>query len=101
MPIMLFEIKRNRLSMIIWSAVLSFLIAVCVFIYPEIAKEMENMKDIFANMIADYNRAHGTSVVAVDGSGWIPPQPLHPTRGGHRTVAKNLIPILKDIFKLA
>ena len=50
MPIMLFEIKRNRLSLIIWSAVLSFLIAVCVFIYPEIAKEMESMKDIFANM---------------------------------------------------
>ena len=58
-------------------------------------------KDIFAEMIEEYNRAHGTSVVAINGSNWIPPHPLHPTREGHKTVAKNLVPLLKDIFKLA
>ena len=34
MPIYFLELKRNKLSLIIWSGVLSFMLAVCVLIYP-------------------------------------------------------------------
>ena len=35
MTLYLHELKRGRLPLIIWSAVISFLIGVCVLIYPE------------------------------------------------------------------
>ena len=47
-------------------------------------------------MIADYNREHGCDIFFVDSFGWIPEEPLHPLRDGHRIVADHLIPILKE-----
>lgn len=46
MPIYFLELKRNKLSLIIWSGVLSFMLAVCVLIYPL----MELMFDSFNAM---------------------------------------------------
>ena len=57
-------------------------------------------KDVFAEMIPAYNKAHGTDVKFVNGSEWIPPQPLHPLRDGHEIVANRLTPILKELFEL-
>ena len=50
MTIFLHEFKRNRLSIIIWSLALSFMLGVCVLIYPEMASQMEEMSDMFADM---------------------------------------------------
>ena len=50
-------------------------------------------------MIADYNQKHGCNVHYIDSFGWIPEVPLHPLRDGHNTVAKNLIPLMKEIVK--
>lgn len=50
MTIFLHELKRNRLSIIIWSLALSFMLGVCVLIYPEMASQMEEMSDMFADM---------------------------------------------------
>ena len=36
----------------------------------------------------------------VDSTGWISPEPLHPLRDGHKTVAANLIPLLKEKYNL-
>lgn len=50
MTLFLHELKRGRLSLIIWAAAVSFLLSVSVLIYPEMKGEMEGMTDIFANM---------------------------------------------------
>lgn len=50
MVLFLHELKRSKISLIIWSAALSFMLAVCIFIYPEMATQMNEMSDIFANM---------------------------------------------------
>ena len=50
MTLYLHELKRGRLSLIIWSAALSFMIVVCVLIYPMMKISMEEMSEVFANM---------------------------------------------------
>lgn len=50
MTIFFHELKRNKIPLIIWSSVLSFMLAVCIIIYPEMASQMNEMTDLFANM---------------------------------------------------
>ena len=50
MTILVHEIKRNKTSLIIWSSVVSFMLAICVLIYPQMAESMKEMNDMFANM---------------------------------------------------
>ena len=44
------EIKRNRLSLFIWSGAISLLLAICVLIYPEMSKQMADMEDMLSQM---------------------------------------------------
>ena len=48
--------------------------------------------------IKEYNAKNGTDVKFIDTFGWIPKEPLHPLRDGHKTVAENLVPILKSLI---
>lgn len=50
MTLFLHELRRGRLSLIIWSGAIAFLMAVCVVLYPEMAEQMEAMGDMFAQM---------------------------------------------------
>ena len=50
MTLFLHEIRRNRISLIIWTLVITFMLAVCVFIYPEMKGQMNEMTDMFADM---------------------------------------------------
>jgi ABC-2 type transport system permease protein len=50
MTLYLHELRRGRLPLIIWSAVISFLIGVCVLIYPEMQAQMGDMSVIFESM---------------------------------------------------
>ncbi len=50
MTLFLHELKRNKLSLIIWSAAISFMLGICVIIYPEMSAEMGEISDMFANM---------------------------------------------------
>ena len=50
MTLFLHELKRNRLSLIIWSAAISFMLGICVIIYPEMSTQMGEISDMFANM---------------------------------------------------
>ena len=50
MTVFLHELKRGRLSLLIWTVSIAFMLSVCIIIYPEMAKEMEGITDIFANM---------------------------------------------------
>ena len=49
-------------------------------------------------MVSSFNKEHKTDVFFIDSTGWIPPQPLHPMRDGHKTVARHLTEILKEKY---
>lgn len=51
-------------------------------------------------MVAAYNRENGTDMLFIDSTGWVPPEPLHPLRDGHRTIAANLTGILRRELSL-
>ena len=44
------EMRRTRLSLLIWTAAIAFMLAVCVIIYPEMAPQMSQITDTFADM---------------------------------------------------
>lgn len=46
-------------------------------------------------LITEYNAEHGDDIVFVDATLWVPLEPLHPLRDGHRIIADKLVPVLK------
>ena len=44
------EINQGKLSFLIWTASVGMLLAVCVFLYPEMKGEMEGVSELFASM---------------------------------------------------
>ena len=44
------EINQGKLSFLIWTASVGMLLAVCVFLYPEMKGEMEGVSGLFASM---------------------------------------------------
>ena len=50
MTLLKHELRRGRLSMLIWAAGLSFMLGICILIYPEMAGQMEEMNAMFADM---------------------------------------------------
>lgn len=54
--------------------------------------------EALGKLIASYNEKNGCNVHFIDSFGWIPKDPLHPMRDGHRTVAKRLIPLIREIM---
>lgn len=50
MTILKHELRRGRGAFWIWTGSVGFLLAVCVFLYPEMKGEMESVGDIFASM---------------------------------------------------
>ncbi|MGM9567853.1 MAG: ABC transporter permease subunit [Clostridia bacterium] len=50
MTILLHELKQNRVSFGVWTAAIGFLLAICVFMFPEMEGEMEGVTDMFSSM---------------------------------------------------
>lgn len=50
MTIVKHELKQGRNSFLIWTVSIGFLIAVCVFLFPEMKEQMEGVSDIFSSM---------------------------------------------------
>ena len=50
MTIALHELRRGRIPFIIWTAAVSFLLAVSVLVYPEMKGEMDELGDMFSSM---------------------------------------------------
>ena len=44
------ELKQGRTAFLIWTAAVGGLLAVCVFLFPEMRGEMEGVSDIFSSM---------------------------------------------------
>ncbi len=52
------ELKRGRLSLIIWTAAVAFMLGVCVLIYPEMESQMAEVSQVFADM-GSFSQAFG------------------------------------------
>lgn len=63
MTILKHELKQNRISLLVWTVSISFMIAVCVFLYPEMKGEMESISDVFADM-GSFSAAFGMDQVS-------------------------------------
>ena len=50
MPIFFHEMKRGKLSLLIWSAAVAFMLGVCILIYPEMKTQMGAISEMFAQM---------------------------------------------------
>lgn len=50
MPLFFHDLKRGKLSLIIWTSVLAFMLLICVAIYPEMKAQMTEMSELFSDM---------------------------------------------------
>lgn len=57
------EWRQGRTSLIVWTAAIGFLIAVCIFLFPEMKGEMEGVSDMFASM-GSFTQAFGMDQVS-------------------------------------
>ncbi len=44
------ELKQGKKSLLVWTAAISFLLVVCVFLFPEMKGEMEGIGEVFSSM---------------------------------------------------
>lgn len=54
--------------------------------------------DILPGFVESFNRETGDSVCYISSEGWVPAEPLHPLRDGHRIISEHLIKALKPII---
>ncbi len=50
MTIVKHELRQGRTALLIWIGVIAFMLSVCVFLYPEMKGEMDQMNEAFASM---------------------------------------------------
>ena len=50
MTFFIHELKQNRLSLVIWSLAISFMLCVSIIIYPEMSGQMEEMNEMMSEM---------------------------------------------------
>lgn len=50
--------------------------------------------------VEKYNDKNSCDILFINSSGWVPVEPLHPTRQGHEKIAENLTKILKEELSL-
>lgn len=63
MTILRHELRQGRMSFLIFTAVISLLLAVCVFIFPEMESEMDGMNDLFSSM-GSFSEAFGMDKIS-------------------------------------
>ena len=42
------ELKQGKISFLIWTASIGFLLATCIFLFPEMKGQMDGVSDMFA-----------------------------------------------------
>ena len=50
MTVIKHELKAGKNSLIIWTAIIAFMLALCIFIYPQMGSQMSEISGMFANM---------------------------------------------------
>lgn len=51
--------------------------------------------DVIKKAVEAHNSEKSDNVYIIDSTGWVPPEPLHPLRDGHKIIAEHLSEILK------
>lgn len=62
MTIIKHELKQSRISLVVWTLAIGFLLAVCVFMFPEMKGEMDSISNVFASM-GSFTEAFGMDQV--------------------------------------
>lgn len=62
MTVIRHELKQSRISLIIWSVAIGFLLAVCIFMFPEMKGEMNEVSEVFSSM-GSFTQAFGMDKV--------------------------------------
>lgn len=62
MTIFKHELKQGRISLILWTAIIAFMLGICVLIYPEMAGQMDELSGMFADM-GSFSAAFGMDQV--------------------------------------
>lgn len=44
------ELRQGKISFLIWTSAIGFLLAVCIFLFPEMKGQMEGVSDLFGSM---------------------------------------------------
>ena len=57
------ELKQSRVSVIVWTAAIGFLLTVCIFMYPEMKGEMDGISDMFSSM-GSFSEAFGMDKIS-------------------------------------
>lgn len=57
------ELRQGRTALAVWTAAIGFLLAVCIFMYPEMKQEMDGINDIFSSM-GSFTEAFGMNRVS-------------------------------------
>lgn len=55
MTILKHELRQNRISFLIWTSSIGFLLVICILLFPEMKGQMETINDVFASMGAFTN----------------------------------------------
>lgn len=63
MTIIKHELNQGRNSLLIWTVSIGFLLAICVFLYPEMENEMDEVSNLFASM-GSFSKAFGMDQVS-------------------------------------
>lgn len=62
MTVIRHELKQSRISLIIWTVAIGFLLAVCIFMFPEMEGEMNEVSEVFSSM-GSFTQAFGMDKV--------------------------------------
>lgn len=62
MTLLKHELRQGRNSLIIWTAAITFLLVICVFLFPEMKGEMDDVSEMFASM-GSFTEAFGMDKV--------------------------------------
>lgn len=62
MTVIRHELKQSRISLIIWTVAIGFLLAVCIFMFPEMKGEMDEVSEVFSSM-GSFTQAFGMDKV--------------------------------------
>ena len=63
MTILRHELKQNKKSLIIWIVAIAFLLATCIFLFPEMKGEMDSVSEVFSSM-GGFSEAFGMDKVS-------------------------------------
>lgn len=50
MTLLKHELKQGKLMLILWTGIISFMLGICVFLYPEMKNQMNELSGMFADM---------------------------------------------------